>query len=93
VTEYRRDDDNWWVSLTPPEGGVTITLSTYRENVKPGTVSVYFATSDIEASHQELSDKGAKVSEVQDDLYGPGSGVKWFNLPDPDGNQVLIAQA
>src|SRR3569832_907441 len=69
VTDYRRDDDNWWVSLTPPEGGVTITLSTYRENAKPGgTVSIYFATSDIDASHQDLSGKGAKVSDVQNDL-------------------------
>lgn len=93
MTDYRRDDDNWWVSLMLPEGGVTITLSTYRENVKPGTVSIYFATSDIDASRQELSDKGAEVSEVQNDLYGPGSGVKWFNLHDPDGNQVLVAQA
>jgi hypothetical protein len=27
-----------------------------------------------------------------DDLYGPGSGVKFFQLQDPDGNQVTIAQ-
>jgi predicted enzyme related to lactoylglutathione lyase len=92
MTDYRRDDDNWWVSLMPPEGGVTITLSTYRTDAKPGTVSVYFATSDITASHQALSDKGAEVSEIQNDLYGPGSGVKWFRLSDPDGNQITLAQ-
>jgi len=54
---------------------------------------MYFVTSDITAAHQELSKKGAKVSEVQDDLYGPGSGVKWFNLYDPDGNQILVVTA
>jgi catechol 2,3-dioxygenase-like lactoylglutathione lyase family enzyme len=31
--------------------------------------------------------------KVKNDLYGPGSGVKWFNLQDPDGNQVLLVQS
>ena len=26
-------------------------------------------------------------------LWVPGSGVKWFNLEDPDGNQVFLVQA
>ena len=34
-----------------------------------------------------------KINAVKDDLYGPGSGVKWFNLEDPDGNQVFLVQA
>jgi catechol 2,3-dioxygenase-like lactoylglutathione lyase family enzyme len=42
--------------------------------------------------HEELSAKGAKVNEVRNDLFGPGSGVKWFSLEDPDGNQVLLVQ-
>jgi catechol 2,3-dioxygenase-like lactoylglutathione lyase family enzyme len=25
VKDYRRDDDNWWVALTLPEGGASIT--------------------------------------------------------------------
>jgi catechol 2,3-dioxygenase-like lactoylglutathione lyase family enzyme len=95
VTDYRQDDDNWWVSLTLPEGGATITLArvSNHEAVKPGTLSLYFATSDITAAHKELSDKGVKVNNIGDDLYGPGSGVKWFNLEDPDGNLVHLAQA
>ena len=36
--------------------------------MKPGTMSVYFATSDVAAAHKELSDKGVKVNEVKDDL-------------------------
>jgi catechol 2,3-dioxygenase-like lactoylglutathione lyase family enzyme len=95
TTDYRKDDDNWWVSLALPKGGATITLSraTGFENMKPGTMTLYFETSDIVAAHKELSSKGVKVSEVQDDLFGTGSGVKWFNLEDPDGNQVILAQA
>jgi hypothetical protein len=53
----------------------------------------YFATSDVTAAHHRLSDKGVNVNDVQDDLVRPSSGVKWFNLEDPDGNQVLLAQA
>jgi catechol 2,3-dioxygenase-like lactoylglutathione lyase family enzyme len=92
ATDYRRDEHNWWVSLTLPEGGASITLTTAHENMKPGTMNLYFATSDLAAAHKELSAKNAKISEVKDDLSGPGSGVKWFNLEDPDGNQVLLVQ-
>ncbi len=89
--DYRQDDDNWWVTLTPPSGGVSINLSRYGEYIiKPGTVGVYFATSDITAAHKELSKKGAKVNDIQDDLFGPGSGVKFFQLEDPDGTQVTL---
>src|SRR5262245_59999471 len=77
--DYRQDDQNWWVTHTPPEGGVSITLARYGEyRILPGMVGVYFKTSDVAAAHKELSQKGAKVSEIQDDLFGPGSGVKFF---------------
>ena len=92
-TDYRIDDHNWWVSFTLPEGGTSITLTTAHENMKPGTMNLYFATSNVAAARLELSAKGAQVSEVKDDLSGPGSGVKWLNLADPDGNQVLLVQA
>ena len=39
---------------------------------EPGTVVLYFTTSDVAAAHKELSAKGLKVAEVKDDLYGPG---------------------
>lgn len=92
TTDYRQDDGNWWVSLAFPEDEVSITLSTNHENMKPGTMKVYFAASDIEGAHKELHDKGVKVNDIQDNLFGPGSGVRWFSLADPDGNQVLLAQ-
>jgi predicted enzyme related to lactoylglutathione lyase len=89
---YRQDDDHWWVSLTPPEGEITITITTYHENIKPGTMTLYFSTSDLTAAHKQLNEKGVKVNEIKDNLYGPGSGVKWFNIKDPDENQVILVQ-
>ena len=96
TTDYRQNDDNWWVTLTLPGGGASITLArsstTHNEPPKPDTISFYLSTSEIAAAHKELNEKGVKTSEVQDNLYGPGSGVKFFQLKDPDGNQVTFAQ-
>jgi catechol 2,3-dioxygenase-like lactoylglutathione lyase family enzyme len=93
ASDYRQDDDHWWVALTLPEGGVTVTLTTYHENAKIGRMTLWFATKDLSASHKELSDKGVEVSKIGDDLHGPGSGTKWFNFNDPDGNLIHIEQA
>lgn len=95
TTDYRIDDNNWWVTLTSPEGGATITLaraSAYPESLKPGTMALYFATSDVVAAHKKLSSEVLNVNDIQDDLFGPGSGVKFFNLKDPDGNLVHLVQ-
>jgi catechol 2,3-dioxygenase-like lactoylglutathione lyase family enzyme len=95
TTDYRRNDDNWWVTLTLPGGGPSITLArsstTSNEAPKPGTLGLYLSTSDIAAARRELNEKGINPGEVRDDLYGPGSGVKFFQLNDPDGNQVTFA--
>ena len=77
----------------PPEGGVTLTLTTFHGNAKLGTMTPWFATSDLSAAHKALGDKGVKVGEIGDDLHGPGSGVKWFNFMDPDGNLLHLEQA
>jgi len=91
-TDYRQDDNNWWVALALPKGGITITLTTHHAHMKPGTMTLYFGTSDIAAAHKELSDKDVKVSDIQDHLHGPGSGVKWFNFKDLDGNLIHMEQ-
>jgi len=96
ATDYRRNDDNWWVTLTFPGGGASITLArsstTHNEPPKPDSMSFYFSTSDVAAAHKELNEKGVKTGEVRDALYGPGSGVKFIQFKDPDGNQVTFAQ-
>lgn len=96
ATDYRQNDDNWWVSLLLPGGGASITLArsstTSNEPPDPGTVVFYFSTSDISATHKALNEKGVKTGEIRDDLYGPGSGVKFIQFQDPDGNGVTFAQ-
>lgn len=96
ATDYRQNDNNWWVTLTFPGGGASITLArsstTSNEPPKPGTMSFYFSTSDIAAAHRDLNEKGVTTSEINDDLYGLGSGVKFFQLQDPDGSQLTFAQ-
>jgi predicted enzyme related to lactoylglutathione lyase len=96
ATDYRQNDNNWWVTLTFPDGGTSITLArsstTHNAPAKPGTLSFYFSTSDVSAASQALNEIGVKTGEIRDDLYGPGSGVKFFQLNDPDGNQLTFAQ-
>ncbi|GCF09626.1 VOC family protein [Dictyobacter arantiisoli] len=93
VTKDFGQGDQHWVSLELPGGGASLNLTTMHENMQPGTMKLYLATSDLEAAYNELKAKGAKVNEVKDDLYGPGSGVKWFEISDPDGNRWLVVQA
>ena len=93
ATDYRQDDSHWWVALKLPEGGITITLTTYSEDAKPGAQTLWFSTADLDAAHLQLSGKDVKVSDIGDDLHGPGSGTKWFNFKDPDGNLIHIEQS
>src|SRR5919106_6591898 len=85
LLDYGKGDARW-VNLSFPDGGVTLTLTTYLDNfLKPGTMSLYLTTPDIQQAFDELTAKGVEPTEgIADDLYGPGSGVKWFRFSDPD---------
>lgn len=93
IQDFRQSDEQWWVALSAHEGGANVTLTTFHGNLQPGTMTMYFQTADVEAAHKGLENKGVKVNDVQDDLFGPGSGVKWFDLNDPEGNHVYLVQA
>lgn len=92
TTDYGQGDHHW-VSLELPGGGTTLTLSTMHGHMKPGTMTLYLSTSDIEATYNVFKAKGVEVNDIQNDLYGPGSGVKWFRISDPDGNVWQVHQS
>lgn len=83
-----------WVNLSFPEGGVTLTLTTFLgDQLKPGSMSLYISTPDIQQAYDAVVAKGVQpTAPIGDDLYGPGSGVKWFGLADPNGNTLTIVQ-
>ncbi len=93
VTNDVGQGDRHWVGLELPGGGASLTLTTMHENMQPGTMKFYLSTSDIEAAHGQLKTRGVAVNGIKDDLYGPGSGVKWFGFRDPDGNVWQVVQS
>src|SRR5256885_1766810 len=84
--------DKHWVSLSLPGGGATLTLTTMHAHMKPGVLQLYYSTSDIEEEFNQLKARGVELDEVKDDLYGPRSNVKFFELRDPDGNHWIAVQ-
>ncbi len=86
--------DQHWVSLQLPGGGASINITNVPENMQPGTYKLYFSTSDVEAAQKELAAKGIKPTKEGDDWgrweSADGKGQKFFEVADPDGNQLLI---
>src|ERR1043165_1792056 len=79
---------NRWVMLVPPGGGVSITLTTWFEDLRPGVMKMSLSTSDVEKTYQELKAKGVEpINDISDAPWG-----KWFSVDDPDGNNWLIVQ-
>jgi predicted enzyme related to lactoylglutathione lyase len=77
------------VHMELPGGGVSINLTNLNENMKPGTMKLYFGTSDIKDAYKVLTEKGVKPkNEIKDDSWG-----MWFDFDDPDGNHLFIVQS
>lgn len=94
ATEYKQDEGHWWTSMRLPDDSINLTFSTLIvKDEKPGINSFYLLAPDIETAYKELAANGGEPTPIEDDLYGTGSGVKWFSLVDPDGNTWTIAEA
>ncbi len=88
VADYGQDDKRW-VSLVLPGGGPTINLTTFHENLKPGTMKMYLSTSNIEEAYKELKLVGIKpTSKIIKQSWGTS-----FSFADPDGNIWLVVQS
>jgi catechol 2,3-dioxygenase-like lactoylglutathione lyase family enzyme len=79
---------NRWVTLLPPGGGPSITLTTWFEDLRPGVMKLSLSTADVEKTYRELKAKGViPNNEISDATWG-----KWFSIDDSDGNNWLITQ-
>ena len=81
-----------WIELVPPAGGASISLVTWLEEMRPGSLhGLVLGTDDAHAAFAELRARGVEFSEpeVQDASWG-----QWASFPDPDGNGwVLVGPA
>jgi hypothetical protein len=55
-------------------------------------IVVYYPKSDVTAANKELSGKESKVNKSKTNYSTSWSSVKWINLEDHDGKQVLLVQ-
>jgi predicted enzyme related to lactoylglutathione lyase len=82
--------DQRWVQLEPPGGGVNITLVTWFEEMRPGSLKgLVISCDDVDGTVGELRDRGV-------DLSGPPEDMAWgrfASVQDPDGNTLLLRQA
>jgi predicted enzyme related to lactoylglutathione lyase len=80
--------DMRWVQLQPRDGGATVALVTWFENLKPGNQQgLMLGVPDIDAEHARLTAAGASVSPVEEQPWG-----RYTMLQDPDGNGWIVSQ-
>jgi predicted enzyme related to lactoylglutathione lyase len=80
-----------WVEVALPGGETTIALTPPGPTAGPGSVSnVALATTEIDAAHAALKDRGA---DVDDEVSRFGDPVPpLFSVRDPDGNRLMVVQ-
>ncbi len=87
--QVTREDDTpgrRWVQMKPPSGLTGITLVTWFDAMKPGTLQgLTLDTSDIDRAHEKLKAAGLAISPVQEAPWG-----RFASFSDPDGNGWLL---
>lgn len=83
-----------WLEVGPSEDEFTTIVLYNKELMKSHSPNanvehpnLMLSTSDIEATYNELKEKGVEVEELMKMPYG-----SMFNFKDQDGNQYLIRQ-
>jgi catechol 2,3-dioxygenase-like lactoylglutathione lyase family enzyme len=92
------------VQFTPPGSAASITFGLGLTTSAPGSAAAALTVSDIEAAHEELTDRDIEVSEI---WHGPPFPVEarqpgidpqrtsygsFFAFTDPDGNAWLVQE-
>ena len=77
-----------FIQLTPPGSGCSISIGEGITEMEPGSLEgLQLVVEDIEAAREELSGRGAEVSEIQDFPWG-----RFVFFSDPDGNGWAVQQ-
>jgi predicted enzyme related to lactoylglutathione lyase len=80
--------DMRWIQLQPKDGGATVALVTWFENLKPGNQQgLMLGVPDIDAEYARLTAAGASVSPIEEQPWG-----RYTMLQDPDGNGWIVSQ-
>jgi predicted enzyme related to lactoylglutathione lyase len=81
--------DKRYIQLTPPGSACSISLGVGITKTKPGEIDgLLLAVNDIQAVYDELSGRGAVISEPKKEAWGSIHSY----LSDPDGNRWTIQQ-
>jgi catechol 2,3-dioxygenase-like lactoylglutathione lyase family enzyme len=77
-----------WIQLAPRGQGVTISLVTWFEAMKPGGLQgLMVNTDDIDAECAALHSRGLVISEIRQEPWG-----RYATFNDPDGNGWILRQ-
>ena len=88
---YRPDSksaDPAWLGMV--RDGAHVVLSSFHPDGPPGSASVQFYVEDLVALQKQLAAVGVDLGDAQ--VFDQDWGNLEFNLEDPDGNRINIAQ-
>ena len=85
-TDAPMSDTARWIELGPEGAETSITLVTWFEWLKPGSVGGnVLRCDDIEGVHASIKAKGTEISDVDNQPWG-----RFANFKDPDGNGWIL---
>ena len=89
INESLMSEKMHWIQLAPSKTcSTSITLVNWFEQMAPGSVQgLVIGTNNIEADYQELTQKGVKLSPIQDSPWGRSAMFQ-----DLDGNGWVLQQ-
>lgn len=86
--DHQVTDELRFVQLTPPGSACSIAIGTGIVDAPPGSVKgLQLVVADIEAAHEQLSEGGVPVSDIEDLPWG-----RFVHFADPDGNAWALQQ-
>jgi catechol 2,3-dioxygenase-like lactoylglutathione lyase family enzyme len=88
LREEAMGPDAKWIQLAPKGCATTIALVTWFDGMRPGGLQgVMLNVTDIDCDHRELSQRGLKLTEIQQQPWG-----RFAMFSDPDGNGWILRQ-